>query len=77
LVARPEWVTIVVNSKGDVVKACATLGPQQLRSAAEEDAMRWEFKQNFEHPTSTKPPTDRERYLFAGIVFHFTIPGGA
>jgi hypothetical protein len=57
-------VTIVVDRDGNVVMACATTGPPELRQAAEEAALQWKFKKNF-----GRAPGGSRRYTYDGIVF--------
>ena len=59
-------VKILVDRKGDVVKACAVEGHPLLRVSAWEAALGWKFKPNFGLEAKQK-----RKYIQSEIVFEF------
>ena len=63
-------VKILVDLKGNVVRACAAHGHPLLRVAAEEAALEWKFKPNFGFSIKPKFKSKR-KHLESWIVFNF------
>ncbi|MGH9945184.1 MAG: energy transducer TonB [Pyrinomonadaceae bacterium] len=63
-------VRILVDRKGNVIRACVLQGPQLLRQAASEAASQWKFKPNFGF--ARKAPA-RYRYVESSINFDFEL----
>jgi len=61
-------VKIIVNRDGDVVKACATNGDEELANAPEKAALRWKFKR--------KVVPGRESNVEVGISFKYVLEKG-
>ena len=64
--AGPVQVKILVDLKGDVVRACAVDGNPLLRHASENAALAWKFKRNFGFSGKLK-----RQYLQSWIIFTF------
>lgn len=63
-------VKILVNSEGDVEKACATGGDDLLRRASEEAALRWKFKPDFGFSGSSRHGAPKKkRYAVDFLLF--------
>lgn len=63
-------VRILVNKKGDVVKACVVEGHPLLRAASIEAAKQWKFKNNF-GATEYKL---KARFAEIDVTFNFQLP---
>lgn len=63
-------VRILVDRKGDVLKACITEGHPLLRAASLEAAKRWKFEKNFGFVDSEI----KERFAEVDLIFNFEIP---
>lgn len=63
-------VRILVNKKGDVVKACAIEGHPLLRADAVEAAKQWKFKKNF----GFVDYKSKERFAEIDLTFNFGLP---
>jgi outer membrane biosynthesis protein TonB len=64
-------VQILVNRKGDVVKACVLEGHPLLRSSSIQAAENWKFKKDFGFSAKFKP---KKRYVEAQLTFNFESP---
>lgn len=58
-------VKILVDREGNVVRACALEGDDDLRTAAEEAALKWKFKRNV--------VPGRDSYVQDGLTFLFLL----
>ena len=63
-------VRILVDRKGNVVRACAVSGHVLLRPAAEEAASQWKFKSNFGFSKKSK---FKQKYIQTSLFFTFRL----
>ena|SRR2546423_372143 len=62
------WVKILVNKRGDVVKACAEQGHPLLASSAQKAALQWKFAPNFGLSVKSK---GKAKLLQYRLIFDF------
>lgn len=61
-------VKILVDGDGNVFKACALDGPEELRAVSEEAALKWRFRRN-------RAKDSKVSYVVDGITFRFILDG--
>ena len=64
-------VQILVNRKGDVVRACILEGHPLLQFSSIQSAMNWKFKKDFGISPKFKP---KKRYVVTKLIFNFELP---